>query len=542
MFYIIFGLLLIPFHYGLWKLFIKAGRKGWESIIPFYDIYIMTKITGRPWWWTLLFIFPGINLIMFGCILVALAKAFGKYKTSELFQSVFLFFYFFPKLASEKDLKYIPRDQQPKPKKSTVREWFEAVIFAIVAATLIKGYFMELYKIPTSSMEEDLLVGDFLFVSKVNYGTRIPNTPLTFPFTHNNFYDLPGPFWPFKKSYLTWWYIPYTRVPGFQKIKRNDVVVFNFPANDTTIQTLQLSAHNYYDQVYGTAYQYMSLDAQSGKPVQAWDYYVNLGRKDVLRKYPIVAHPVDKRSNYIKRCVAIPGDKLEVKDGVLYINDELGWQPPHMQFSYDIKLNSDLTASDIMKLQKMGVTREDRGLPGTSHSPMPYDPNFTVNWVFTKEQADYVSKLPQVDSMKIALEPKGEFYPTIYPNDPQYGWSKDNFGPIIIPKKGATVELNLETLPLYKRIITSYEKHKLEVKDGKIYIDGNESNSYTFKMNYYFMMGDNRHGSADSRFWGYVPEDRVVGKASFVFLSTDDHGGKGFPNNIRWNRIFKSVH
>lgn len=535
MFYIVFGLMLVPFHYALWKLFIKAGRKGWESLVPFYDIYVMTKITGRPWWWTILFLFPGINLIMFGAILLALAKAFGKYKSSEHWQAIFLFFYFFPKIAAEKDLKYVPRDKQPKPKKSVAREWGEAIIFAIVAATLIKGYIIEPYKIPTSSMEEDLLVGDFLFVSKVNYGTRIPNTPLTFPFTHNSFYDLPGPIWPFKKSYLNWWELPYMRLPGFQKIKRNDIVVFNFPANDTTINTLEYAAHNYYTFIYGGAQSMMNEDRILNRPVQKWEYYVSASRRNILSKLPVIEHPVDKRSNYIKRCVGVPGDKLEVREGILYINDEPGFQPPHMQYSYDIKLNSEISATDIGALQKMGVTREDRGMPGTSHSPAPHDPNFNMNWVLSKEQAEYVSKLSQVDTMKIALDPKGEFDGTIYPNDPRFPWNKDNFGPITVPKKGSTVELNVDNLPLYQRIITAYEHHKLEVKDGQVYIDGKIATSYTFGMNYYFMMGDNRHGSADSRFWGYVPYDHVVGKGSMVIMSSGENG-------IRWNRAFKLVH
>lgn len=538
-FVIVFAILLIPFHYGLWKLFIKAGRKGWESIVPFYDLYILCKITNRPWWWVLLIIFPGINLIMFACMLLALAKAFGKYKTSEHLQAIFLFFYYVPKMASDPNTQYVPADKRPERKKSTLREWGEALVFAIVAATLIKGYFVELYKIPTSSMEQDLLVGDFLFVSKVNYGTRIPNTPLTFPFTHNNFYDLPGPIWPFKKSYLTWWEIPYLRMPGFQKIKRNDIVVFNFPANDTTIQTLQLSAHNYYDQVYGAAYSLQNEDMRNGRPVQSWDYYINNGRKAVLRKFPVVAHPVDKRSNYIKRCVAIPGDKLEVKDGVLYINDELALRPPNIQYSYDIRWKNGMrpTKSDIETLQRMGVSREDRGEQGTSHDPAPHDTSFDNNWVFTDEQADYVRKLPYVDTMKIALIPVSEATVFNFPNDPQYKWTRDNFGPLVVPKKGETVALNTQTLPLYKRIITAYERHALEVKDGQVYVDGKVATTYTFGQDYYFMMGDNRHGSADSRFWGFVPMDHVVGKASMVFMSTDPDNGK-----IRWNRIFRLVH
>jgi len=539
MFYIIFGLLLIPFHVGLWKLFEKAGRKGWESVIPFYDLYIWCKITNRPWWWVLLFLFPGINLIMFACLLLALAKAFGKYKTSEHLQAIFLFFYYFPKIAMEPETKYVPKEQRPKPKKSAVREWGEALIFAIVAATLIKGFFVELYKIPTSSMEQDLLVGDFLFVSKVNYGTRLPNTPLTFPFTHNSFYDLPGPFWPFKKSYVTWWEIPYIRMPGFQKIKRNDIVVFNFPANDTTINTLQLAAHNYYQVVDGEAARLMQTDAENRAPVRPWSYYQNAARQMILKNTPVVTHPVDKRSNYIKRCVGIPGDKLQVKDGILYINDEVSRRPENVQYSYMIYVNKMFSNKEIKDFQKKGITKEDRDPRNRGIGGLP---STMLNWTLTDAQYDALKSNPAVDSIRLQLDTDEGFDYQIFPNDTGYSWTKDNFGPIVVPKKGATVELTPKTLPLYKRIITAFEHHKLEVKGGQIYIDGAVATSYTFGQNYYFMMGDNRHGSADSRFWGFVPNDHVVGKASMIFMSTDDAGDSGFPNNIRWNRLFKIVH
>jgi signal peptidase I len=540
MFVLIFALLLIPFHVGLWKLFEKSGRKGWESVVPVYDIYVWTKITGKPWYWTILFFFPGVNLMMFAVMLVQLAKAFGKQGWIEHLQAIFLFFYYFPKLGFDKNSKYVPPSEWPKPKKNIIREWGEALVFAVIAATFIKGYFIEAFKIPTSSMEEDLLIGDFMFVSRINYGLRLPNTPLTFPFTHNSFADIPVGNLPMKKSYLEWWKIPYLRLPAIQKIKRNDIVVFNFPANDTTINTREFAAHNYHEQVILAAYQFRQSDINSNVPERPWNYYLSEGRKYIHSKFrgEIVYHPVDKRSNYIKRCVALPGDELQIKDGILYINGSVGERPPKIEMSYDIKLRSDLSRK---YLNQLGVTNEDMGIR-PNNPRYPEDPNFDVNWVLTDEQYEILKNNPAVDSIKPAIKKTDEYSIAVFPNDPRYSWTRDNFGPLQVPKKGETVQLTLENLPLYKRIIEAYERNTLEVKDGQIFINKQPATSYTFKMNYYFMMGDNRHNSADSRFWGFVPEDHVVGKALIIWFSTDDKGDKPFPSNIRWNRILRLVH
>src|SRR5688572_13727839 len=322
----IFLALLIPFHYALYKLFPKAGQPGWAGLIPFYNVYIIQrKICKKPLYWIFFLLLPGINLVMFGCICYNLARAYGKYTSKELFQAVVLFFYFFPKIARDPKTVFVPKDKRPARKKSSAREWGEALVFAIIAATFIKGYLVEPYKIPTSSMEQDLLVGDFLLVSKLNYGLKLPQTPLTFPFTHNNFYDLPGPIWPFAKSYSNAWKIPLIKLPALESIDRNEIVVFNFPANDTTIQTLDKHAHNYYVEISDEAWKmaYSEGKVKPDRTVDNWNYYYAQGRRKILKAYEgrIVAHPIDKRNNYIKRCVGIAGDKLEVRNGELYLND-----------------------------------------------------------------------------------------------------------------------------------------------------------------------------------------------------------------------------
>lgn len=536
----IFLALLIPFHYALYKLFPKAGQKAWAGLIPFYNIYIIQKrICKKPLYWIFFLLLPGINLVMFGCICYNLARAYGKYTTKELFQAVVLFFYYFPKIASDKNTVWVPKDKRPARKKSQVREWGEALVFAIIAATFLKGYLVEPYKIPTSSMEQDLLVGDFLLVSKLNYGLKIPQTPLTFPFTHNNFYDLPL-LKTFSKSYSTAWSIPLIKLPALEKIDRNEIVVFNFPANDTTIQTLQKHAHNYYveiaEEAWGEAYN--SGQVNPDRTVNNWDYFYSVARKKINKMYPIVYHPIDKRNNYIKRCVGISGDKLEVRNGDLYLNDQLQERPKNAQFTYQIFFKNKVSLEDKKKYWGMEISPEDMGYqPGEDFRLV--DSNRVLYWHLTKDQYENFSKSPLVDSIKPVYDPKGMWLPSMYPQNPKFPWNRDHFGPIIIPKKGMTIDLDENNYLLYKRVMEAYEGHKVEWKNGAAIVDGATVKQYTFKQNYYFMMGDNRHGSADSRCWGFVPNDHVVGKALLVVASTNDTGTKKFPNNIRWNRFFK---
>lgn len=379
----------------------------------------------------------------------------------------------------------------------TVYEWVNAIIFATVVATLVHIFVFQMYVIPTSSMERTLLIGDYLYVSKVTYGPQMPNTPLSFPFVHHTM-----PFSQTKKSFseaIKW---PYHRLKGLKPIRRNDVVVFNFPAGDTVL--LENQNVTYYDTL-------RSFEESFGKTE---------GRKRLNEKYTVISRPVDKRENYIKRCVGIPGDSLEVRNGQVWVNGEPQEPIPGIQFNYVVQTLAPFTQYAI---DNLGI-RDYSG----------YGSGYYMN--LTNELAEKVKGLSNVISVnRYIYTPNDE----VFPHWGAPRWSQDNYGPIWIPKKGDTVQLTAENLPLYRRIIEAYENHTLEERDGVILIDGKEATEYTFGMNYYWMMGDNRHNSADSRFWGFVPEDHIVGKASFVWLSLD--ANKSFPSNIRWERLFRKV-
>ena len=379
----------------------------------------------------------------------------------------------------------------------TVYEWVNAIIFATVVATLVHLFIFQMYVIPTSSMERSLLVGDYLYVSKVAYGPQMPNTPLSFPFVHHTM-----PFSQTKKSFseaIKW---PYHRLKGLKPIRRNDVVVFNFPAGDTVL--LEDPAVTYYDVV-------REFERSFGKEE---------GRKRLNQEYTIISRPVDKRENYIKRCIAIPGDSLEIRDGRAFINGEPQEPVPGLQYSYIVQTSSPFTQYAIDNLGIREYTGNGSGYYMT----------------LTDETAEKVKALNNVISVRRYIYTPNN---GVFPQWDEPRWSQDNYGPIWIPKKGDTVQLTAENLPLFRRIIEAYEGHTLEERDGRIVIDGKEATEYTFAMNYYWMMGDNRHNSADSRFWGFVPEDHIVGKASFVWLSLDAE--KSFPANIRWERLFRKV-
>jgi len=345
------------------------------------------------------------------------------------------------------------------------REWLDAIIFAIIAATLIRMFLIEAFTIPTPSMEKSLLVGDYLFVSKISYGPKTPNTPLSFPFAHHTL-----PFSENTKSYLEWIKLPYYRLPGFSRIKNNDIVVFNYPMEDF--------------------------------------------------------RPVDKRENYIKRCVAIPGDTLQVINKKLFINSNEAEMPEKMQFTYDVKTDgSSFNPKVLKKLHITGGRRiSNRG-----------DYQFPL----TSKAAEKIKKFVNIRKVKVNCDPKEFYADYIFPSDPIFQFNRDNFGPIVIPQKGNTINLTIKNLPIYKRLISIYEDNDLEVKGDKIYINGQEVTTYTFGMDYYFMMGDNRDESSDSRFWGFVPEDHIVGKAVLIWFSTDKDGT--WFNKIRWNRLFTFI-
>ncbi len=385
------------------------------------------------------------------------------------------------------------------PIYKVVYEWANALVFATVVATLIHTYIFQLYVIPTSSMEKSLLVGDYLYVSKLSYGPKMPNTPLSFPFVHHTM-----PLSTTKQSFsdaIKW---PYHRLAGPTQVERGDVVVFNFPAGDTVL--LENQGVTYYDVLRG-------YESSFGKKE---------GRKRLFNDYTVISRPVDKRENYIKRCVAIAGDSVKVVDSKLYVNGKLETNVAEKQYVYIVQCTAPI--SEYI-LRKLNITE---AMGNGSMYQMP----------LTEEAKAQIEALPNVLSVKQYIAEGVN--PDIFPNAPEkYAWNVDNLGSIWIPKAGVTVELTADNLPFYARAISLYEGNELEVKGDTIYINGKEATDYTFKMNYYWMMGDNRHNSADSRYWGYVPEDHIVGKASFIWLSTDN--SLSFPDNIRWNRIFKKV-
>lgn len=389
-------------------------------------------------------------------------------------------------------LAFWKKKDKSKKKKSIVREWVDAALFAIIAATIIRTFFIEAYTIPTGSMEGSLLVNDYLFVSKLAYGPRVPMTPISFPLVHNTMPLTGG------KSYTEAVQWKYHRLPGFGSVERNDVVVFNFPNGDTVVE------------------QFPDLDYYALCREQGRDY--------VNGVYNIITRPVDKKENYIKRCIAVSGDKLQIKNGKVYINDKPGEVFPHAQSTYRVVTNGTSFSADLL---------EENGI----ELPSLFGQN---QYLFTlqNEQVDIVRKMSNVVALETFNDPAG-YVPSnpgawVFPHDTvHYKWNKDNYGPLVIPKKGATVQLTPANIAIYRRVIDNYEHNDLEERDGKYFINGKEATSYTFNMDYYWMMGDNRHNSADSRYWGFVPVDHVVGKASFVWFSHE--------NGIRWGRLFRSV-
>ncbi|MCD7969175.1 MAG: signal peptidase I [Alistipes sp.] len=382
-------------------------------------------------------------------------------------------------------------------------EWVEAIVFAVVVTSFIRYFFFALYVIPTPSMEKTLLVGDYLWVSKIAYGPSVPNTPVSFPMVHNMM-----PLSSTKKSYKEWIQWKYHRLRGFGQVERGDVVVFNFPAGDTVV--LERASETYYD---------ILRDFQA-------EYGPARGREVLYSNYTIITHPVDKRENYVKRCVGIPGDTLVMEKMELFVNGSKFPEIPGQQQMYLIQTDAPLSTT---VLDNLGISQRDRQFirdAGTYYLPL------------TAENLQRVQSLKNVVDIKSIMEIHPS--PAVFPQDPEhFAWNRDTFGPLWIPKRGATVKLTTDNIALYERIIDLYEGNDFDRRDGKFYINGEPADTYTFKMDYYFMMGDNRHNSLDSRYWGFVPEDHIVGKASVIWLSTDED--KRFPANIRWNRMFRKI-
>jgi signal peptidase I len=528
--WILFILIVQLVHFlGTWKLYVKAGRKAWEAAIPIYNAIVLMKIINRPKWWVFLLFIPIINLLMFPVIWVETIRSFGRNSLLESWLVVLTLGFYIYYVNYAQDVTYV--ENRALHPKTALGEWVSSIVFAVVAATLVHTYFIQPYVIPTGSLERTLRIGDLLFVSKFHYGARTPMTTVAAPMVHDT---LPGLG---IKSYLNKPQLPYFRLPGFTKVKRNDIVVFSWPAD--------------------TVYQFFKKD------------------KGVIK-------PIDKKSNYVKRCVGIPGDSLEVIDGYVYIDGKKLVLPERAKPQYDYTIYGNNGVSSRL-LQDIGIidfqrkfispplnqTQVDalgkyiigfnRRADGqlelyTKESGIPVDLIRKLNLplkeetarareaALTDEMVAALEKDPSIDSVKRVITPKGQRGINLFPQSPDYDWNYDQMGPIYLPEKGKTVALNLKVLPLYKKIIREYEGNQLAVSGNQILINGKVADSYTFKQDYYWMMGDNRDHSEDSRAWGYVPENHIVGTPIFIWLSFDNFNEGITHWKPRWDRIFTTVH
>lgn len=498
---IILLILIVFFPILLWKTYETTNNAGWKSAVPFLNYYIWLKIVDKPLWWYIFLLIPFINAFVVMLLIVETLKCYNRYSLGDQAIAVIFPFIYLPWLGIKKQTDYVTPENRVPHKKTASREWVDAIIFAVIAATIIRMFMVEAYTIPTSSMEKSLLVGDFLFVSKLSYGPKLPNTPLSFPFVHHTM-----PLTQFTKSYVEWIKWPYYRFLGLTHIKNNDVVVFNYPDGDTV--ALKVQNQSYYGLVRDYGRQ------------RVWNDKVNFG--------DIIARPVDKRENYIKRCIAIPGDTLQIIDQVVYINGKTSELPKQAQFKYLV--TTDGSRINPKALDRLGVTEQVL---------MAQQDEYEIT--LTNEAAEKLKGFTNVVEVKKIIQPMGFWQFNTFPFDSAYSWNVDNYGPLVMPRAGTTVQLNSKNIVLYERIIKAYELNDLEIKGEKILINGKQVTEYTFKLDYYWMMGDNRHNSADSRYWGFVPSDHIVGKAVFVWLSLDKN--KSLLNGkIRFNKLMRPIH
>lgn len=462
---------------GTWKLYQKAGRQAWEAFIPVYNAIVLMRIIGRPTLWTLLLFVPIVNLIMFPVIWVETLRSFGKKSTADTWLGIFTFGLYIYYINYTQDVTYISDRSLVATTKTG--DTISSILFAVVVATLVHTYIMQPFTIPTSSLEKSLLIGDFLFVSKFHYGARVPMTTVAAPMVHDTLPIVKT------KSYLSWPQLPYFRFPGFQKIEKNDIVVFNWPAD--------------------TVYVFFDTSGRS------------------------IKKPVDKKSNYVKRCQGTPGDTMQIKNGVVFINGKELVLPERAkpQHAYFMTYDANVPIDFNYVLKEVGST-DGAGYYNAAKDTI-------IVKALSDEAVATLKKVPGIKSLTKIINTKPEA--NIFSHNPN--WNSDNMGPIYIPESGKSIALTKENLPLYKRIISVYEKHDLKTVGDDIYIDDKKVNSYTFQQNYYWMMGDNRNNSEDSRYWGFVPEDHIVGKPVFIWLSWDSNAS-GL-NKIRWDRMFTTV-
>ncbi|WP_439505915.1 S26 family signal peptidase [Sediminibacterium sp.] len=492
---------IIGWHIGMYGMFKKAGIAPWKAFVPFYNTWEIVQITNIKRFWFWLQFIPIAGQFITIWITIIFVMNFKKVSVPAHTAVVFLPFIYFPYLGFSKKEKWFGPASLNHYHKPASREWIDAGVFAIVAATIIRTFVFEAYVIPTESMEKSLLVNDFLFVSKMSYGPRIPQTPISFPFVHNTM-----PFSLTTPSYMKEVQVPYKRLPALTTVKRNDAVVFNFPAGDTIINLPDFGSKITY-------YEVLRSSQFKGD------------REALLAEYPILVHPMDKTDNYIKRCVAVPGDVLEIKNADLFINGKPAELPGGAQTDY-IATTTGSGFTDEFLRDELGIDLENNN---GNFSPGPDSKTYIFN--ITAEAAEKVKKYPGVVSLVKYVDTNvGMFFPNDEANFP---WTLDNYGPLTIPQKGKSIVLNQNNISLYRRLITVYEHNTLEEKNGQFIINGKVVNSYTPQYNYYWMMGDNRHRSQDSRFWGFVPETHIVGKASLIWFSWN----KG----PRWDRLFKVI-
>ena len=519
---------------GLWLVFKKAGIAPWKSLIPIYNIVVWLKMCNKKWSWYVWFLIPAINIFMFLLMVVETAKVFRRYNFWEQLLAVIFPWVFMPLWGLNKNIVFHDPKVDPPAKVGEVRDWVDAIAFAIVAAVIIRGNVFELYSIPSSSMEKSLLVGDHLYVSKLEYGPKAVQTPLAIPLVHNVIPGTNGKV----ESYLKWIKLPYHRYPGLGKVKRFDAVVFHYPDGDTMCSA-QFSNRSYHEMVRKYGLEAVENDRVYDTLLWHWNgpvrdiYKIETGK--------IRVRPVDKRENFIKRCIGLPGENLQIVDRQVLINGNPVETPENSQTTYGVLFDMSM-ANPAKVLDRYDVSREDleTALYFQEYYQTPYIfiPLSAGKAAQLKERLDVIDirPVPNHDCEAFLGLPSKEDPGAIFPHIDTLGWSVDNFGPVHIPAKGETIEITAENLPFYRRVIEVYEGNTLEVSDGHVIINGKEATSYTFKMDYYWMMGDNRHNSIDSRYWGFVPEDHIVGKAKYVLWSKDkDH------NKLRSDHWLKKV-